>query len=312
VLPEDFEKEFKNVEIKKGFKCKNCNEIATIYKQVELYCDFCKIGEIRKLLVNEEGKKHKCPECNRELKEKSLREIYECNKCNISSLKNPENFTQSQEVDLFDLMGLDLILVSPRHLFRTPYSLHEKTALSSVVLSEDELKDFELRDADPMKVKIKNFMPNSEEEEAKELVMQTLDWAKNREIKGTNDAKKITGKYAEFKPIKLKEIKESNFPPTVSKILEGLKDGKKRGLFVLINFFRSIGMEKEDLEKRILEWNKKNEVPLKEGYVTGQLSWSYKRKPIMPPNFNSDYYKGIGLQITSEEMKMKKPVNFMI
>jgi len=311
-LPENFEEEFKNVKIKKGFKCKNCSEIATIYKQVELYCNFCKIGEIRKLLAHEEQKEHSCPVCNKKLIEKDIKEIYECHKCNLNSVKSPKNFTQSQKIDLFDLMGLDLILVSPRHLFRTPYSLHEKTSLASVVLTEEELKNFELRDADPMKVKIKNFMPNSKEEEAKELVMQTLDWVKNKEIKGTGNAKKITGKYAEFKPIKLKEIKESNFPPSVTKILEGLKDGKKRGLFVLINFFRSIGMEKEDLEKRLSDWNKKNEVSLKEGYIKGQLMWSYKRKPIMPPNFNSDYYKGIGIDVTSEEIRMKNPVAYMI
>jgi len=312
ILPENFEKEFKNVEIKKGIKCKNCNKIASVYNQVELYCDFCKIGEIRKFLVNEEKRKHKCPECNRELVEKSLREIYECTKCKINSLKNSGNFTPSQEVDLYSLMGLDLILVSPRHLFRAPYSLHEKTALASVVLDEDELKNFEIMDADPMKVKTKNFMPNSEEGEAKELVMQTLDWVKNREIKGTEDSNKITGKFAEFKPIKLKEIKESNFPPSITKILEGLKDGKKRGLFVLINFFRSVGMEKEDLEKRIFDWNKKNETPLREGYIKNQLTWSYGRKPIMPPNFNSDYYKGIGILISPEETRMKNPVNYMI
>src|SRR3989304_3467208 len=36
----------------------------------------------------------------------------------------------------------DLILVSSRHLFRMPYSLHEKTALDSVVLKPDEISEF--------------------------------------------------------------------------------------------------------------------------------------------------------------------------
>ena len=134
-LPENFEEEFKNVKIKRGYKCKTCNEVATTYTQVELYCDFCKIGETRKVLSGDAKKEYRCPECNHILKEKKLREVYECPKCHKNSLKNPENFSQSKEVDLFDLMGLDLILVSPRHLFRAPYSLHEKTALASVVLS---------------------------------------------------------------------------------------------------------------------------------------------------------------------------------
>jgi len=310
-LSEDFESEFKNAEIKKGIKCKICDEIVSVYEQIELYCSFCKIGETRKIEKGSSEKTYKCPECNRELEQKVPKEIYECHKCNIDSLKEPKNFTQTEETDLFDLMGLDLILVSPRHLFRTPYSLHEKTALASVVLTKEELKNFELKDADPMKVKIRDFMPDSVEDEAKEFVMQTLDWIKNKEIKGSKK-EKTTGKYAEFKPIKLKDLSDDDFSESIKKILKGLRDGKKRGLFVLINLFRSIGMEKQDLEKKIYDWNKRNEVPLKEGYIRAQLTWSYRRKPIMPPNFNSDYYKGIGIIPLREEIKLKNPVNYVI
>src|SRR5690606_35832989 len=94
------------------------------------------------------------------------------------------------------------------------------------------------------------------------------------------------------------------------KILEGVGDGRKRALFVLINFFRSISMDKSEMEKRIYEWNQKNEVPLKEGYIKSQLDWAYRNKLVLPPNYNKDYYKGIGVIPTEEEMKMKNPVNF--
>ena len=70
----------------------------------------------------------------------------------------------------------DLILVSSRHLFRMPYSLHEKTALSSVVLEKSEIGAFNPRDAEAFKVKIRSFMPESRENEAKELLIQALDW----------------------------------------------------------------------------------------------------------------------------------------
>ena len=60
----------------------------------------------------------------------------------------------------------DMILVSPRHLFRAPYSLHEKTALASVVLNKEDLKNFHPRDADPMKVVVRNFIPDSKEGDA--------------------------------------------------------------------------------------------------------------------------------------------------
>jgi hypothetical protein len=95
-------------------------------------------------------------------------------------------------------MGLDLVMVSPRHLFRMPYSLHEKTSLASVVLSEDELESFDLKDADPLKVKIKNFIPNSEEDEASTLVRESLDWAKQNQIYSGNSKEILKGKYSDL------------------------------------------------------------------------------------------------------------------
>ena len=201
----------------------------------------------------------------------------------------------------------DIILVSPRHLFRMPYSLHEKTALASVVIDKDKILDFQLTDADPLKAKIKDFMLDCKEGEASELLMQALDWYKeyNKEEK----EKKFE---SDFQPIKLEKLSDINFPPCVQKILQGVSDGKKRALFVLINLFRSIGMEKEELEKRIDEWNKKNETPLKQGYIKSQLTWSYRKKPIMPPNCK-EFYQGIGVCQPDDFCKLiKNPVNYTI
>ena len=52
------------------------------------------------------------------------------------------------------IAALDLVLVAPRHLFRMPYSLHEKTALASIVLDRISLASFSPRDADPMTVRM--------------------------------------------------------------------------------------------------------------------------------------------------------------
>jgi hypothetical protein len=71
-------------------------------------------------------------------------------------------------------------------------------------------------------------------------------------------------------------------------------------------------MEKDEIEKRILDWNKKNKPPLKEGYLKSQLIWSYRNKPIPPPNFDKDYYKGIGVIPTEEELRLKNPVNYIL
>jgi hypothetical protein len=202
----------------------------------------------------------------------------------------------------------DMILVSPRHLFRTPYSLHEKTSLSSVVLTLEELKAFSPRDADPFKVKVRNFIPDSAEGEASRLLMQALDWHKEN---NPNEEESKNYEAKTYKPIKLEKISDEYFPPSIKKILQGLSDGRKRALFVLLNLFRSIGMERDELEKRIYEWNNKNAVSLKEGYIKSQILWSYRNKIVPPPNYDKDYYKGIGVIPTEEEMRYKNPVNYV-
>ena len=311
ILPEDFYEQFKGVDIKKGIKCNKCDEIAEEYILTDLFCPNCNIGEQRKL-TKDDKKEFKCPNCPRKFIIKNSKEYFECNRCNINSNQGKHNFSQTIETDIFEVMGLDLILVSPRHLFRMPYSLHEKTSLASVVIDPEKVLDFQLPDANAMRAKPKEFMPNSEEGEAKELVMQAMDWDRETKISRGEQKEKITGKYADFKPIKLDNLSESSFPPCVQKILKGVKDGKKRSLFILINLFRSVGMDKEKLEKQIEDWNKKNEVPLKQGYIKSQLSWSYRKKPIMPQNCK-EFYQGIGVCQPDDYCKrIKNPVNYTI
>lgn len=145
----------------------------------------------------------------------------------ITELTKPNRYVRDFQAS--EAVVPDLILVSPRHLFRMPYSLHEKTALASVVLKPEteEIRKFQPKDADPFKIEIKNFMPDSKEGEAAELLREALDWykTKNPEEKSSQETE---GK--EFKPIILKEISEKNFPPSIKKILEGMKgDGRKKG-----------------------------------------------------------------------------------
>lgn len=222
----------------------------------------------------------------------------------ISALSRPNKYVTDFEAPK-EVMP-DLVLVSPRHLFRAPYSLHEKTALASVVINKNKIDEFEMIDADPMKVKVKEFLPDAKEGEAKELIIQALDWYKD------HSEEKKPKKDFTFKPIKLDKISEEFFPPSIQKILKGVNDGKKRALFILINLFRSLGMEKEELEERIYAWNKKNKPPLKTGYIKSQLMWSYRNKIVLPPNYEKDYYKGIGVEPTPEELRFKNPVTWVV
>ncbi|MFH1325479.1 MAG: hypothetical protein ABIH49_01760 [archaeon] len=304
-LPEDFYKQFRDVKIKKGMQCRECKEIASEINLIDYFCPSCRREESKR---NPEKNDYRCPDCNISFEIKNEKIVYECKKCKTSSLENSENFSRSVEVDLFDLMGLDLILVSPRHLFRMPYSLHEKTGLSSIPFPPEKIREFDLKDAEPMKIlkdEIKNFSPVPEKDEASELLMQALDWGKEYIAEKTE-------KNFDFKPIKLDNLSESFLPPSIRKILLGVDDGRKRALFVLINLFRSLGMENEEFEKRIYEWNKKNKIPLKDGYVKAQISWSYRNKIVPPPNFDKDYYRGIGIVPTEEELRSKNPVNYVI
>jgi hypothetical protein len=203
----------------------------------------------------------------------------------------------------------DLVLIAPRHLFRAPYSLHEKTALASAVISKAELADFHPRSADPFKINFRNFAPDCREGEATELLMQALDWCRDNSF----DEKKQSLPERQFAPVSVDlSMADRLFPPSIKKILEGIKDGKKRALFILINFFRSLGTEKQELEKQIDGWNKKNPEPLHESYIKAQLAWSYRNKVSPPPNYDKDYYKGIGVIPTQEEMKFKNPVNYVL
>lgn len=303
ILPEDFHAQFKDVEIKKGIKCNKCKEIANEYDLIKYFCPKCRREEVKKTT---QRKDFRCPECTVVFEIKDDKKIYECKKCEISSERNPRDFSRTVETDVFELMGLDLILVSPRHLFRMPYSLHEKTSLASAVITEEELKNFQPKDADAMTIKARNFLPNSREGEATELVIQALDWHKE------NFREPKEAKQTDFKPVKIDKFSDSFLPPSIQKILLGIGDGRKRALFILANLFNSIGMEKDEIEKRILDWNKKNKIPLKSGYIKAQLAWMSRNKTVPPPNFDKDYYRAIGVVPTDEELKLRNPINYVM
>ena len=87
------------------------------------------------------------------------------------------------------------------------------------------------------------------------------------------------------------------FPPCIKLILNGLEDGRKRALFILINYFTSIGWDYDAIEKRLREWNAKNREPLREVYLLGQLRYHKQvHKKILPPNCDNEMYMlGIGV-----------------
>lgn len=218
-----------------------------------------------------------------------------------------------------EFMKIDTILISSRHMFRAPYSLHEKSGLVSIPVDADNLLGFNKELAKPENIRvIKPFIDYSKikKQEATNLLVQALDWDSKNKSREQKDIKKTTS-YEEIKDT----IPEKFFPPCMLSGLNGLEDGKKRFLFILINHLRNLGWNHEQIEKRVREWNKKNPEPLREGYVLSQLAWHKRQKQkILPPNCPhasdsqaTNYYKN--LQICDPDslcLKVKNPVNYAI
>jgi len=64
-------------------------------------------------------------------------------------------------------------------------------------------------------------------------------------------------------------------------------------LFILINFYRTVGYSWNEIESKIWQWNERNNEALEESYVKTQLRWHRNRdEDVPPPNYDADgYYK---------------------
>jgi DNA primase catalytic subunit len=304
--------------LKKGIRCERCKNMSEKAELILFSCQGCKAKMENLTSSFERKRKIRCPNCQKEMTELSRDTLYRCDNCKLDSRKNPDNFNEGFEhVDVFEVLGLDVILVSPRHLFRMPYSLHEKTALASVVVPFEKLLEFDMiRDADPFKARPVNFLPDSEPGEASELLRRALEFVPpettmEKKMQASSENNNFGNK--KFNDITIKNLTPDLYPPTIKKILEGMKsDGRKRGLFILLSFLKSLKLSDSEIESQVTAWNAKNYEPLKSGYVKSQLAWYSKSKPKLPPNFDKSYYKEIGINPTSEEMAVKNPVSWVI
>jgi hypothetical protein len=175
-----------------------------------------------------------------------------------------------------------------RHLFRMPYSLHSKTWLVSIPVRREMLYKFDTDLAKPEKVKINaDFLLNFKGE-ADQLILAALDW-KAKQPKQIIRETRI--------PRTRNPVPETYFPPCIKQILNGLKDGKKRSLFTLLTFLKTVNWPDDEIESRIKEWNLKNISPLPERLINTQIKWHLRQiRNLMPPNSDSDlFYKSIGI-----------------
>lgn len=237
----------------------------------------------------------------------TLDEISKSTQKTLLELKENNNFNP------FSILEIDAILISNRHMFRAPYSLNEKKGLISIPILPERINNFKLSQAKPENVKTDTkFLDYSKvnSADATQLIVQAFDWSSRRpkekvEVKKTTDYQ-----------IPKMAIKEDLFPPCVLSILKGLKeDGRKRSVFILINFLKQMGWSLEDIEKLLLEWNQRNYQPLQEGYIRSQINWHKRQNQnILPPNCdNPSYYKSLALCNNKDPLcnKIRNPVNYV-
>ncbi|MEM4259461.1 MAG: hypothetical protein QXS38_01715, partial [Candidatus Pacearchaeota archaeon] len=286
------EEDIKNLTVRTNLKrediveilCPECGKPMRKEKLVSYRCKLCKSEKKLKKSVIAKKRVIKCDIDDSPAELIGEEDIFECSLCGISNKKI--EFKEGEKISREGRMSIDryredvredvkesirgnpdLVLVAPRHLFRMPYSLHEKTALASVVIEKEQIDNFSPRDADPLKVKIVDFLPNNEPNEARQLLSEALEWKSN--MKRTEE--NISKKYEDYEKIEIKGVTEEMFPKPIKKLLAGrLKDGKKRGLFILITFLRCLNFPPEYINYKIREWNNLNEPPLKEGYIKSQ------------------------------------------
>src|SRR3989344_6054220 len=117
--------------------CKKCGRKALQGIIVNLHCPICEF-QINRRDAKTSKRKLKCINtgCAGILESGEEKNYWYCEYCkedeqskaNLNSEVNPEYFEKLRGENAEAIAKLDLVLVAPRHLFRMPYSLHEKTS----------------------------------------------------------------------------------------------------------------------------------------------------------------------------------------
>ena len=197
-------------------------------------------------------------------------------------------------------LEIDTLLISSRHLYRMPYSFHEKSQLISVPIDINNILKFKKEFAKPENVKVEHSFLDRDVKsaDAETLLRNAFDFKPGASTieEEVERKKKIDEKQRAYS-LPEKAIGEENFPPCIKIILKGLEDGRKRSTFILINFLASCGWDYGMIEKRLMEWNEQNHEPLRPQYILGQLRYAKQGKEILPPPNcgNLAYYKGFSV-----------------
>lgn len=266
-----------------------------------------------------------CPKCDQ--KYQIEQDYVQCEKCHIlmekietkNTLCSCGSNTSTLHFEPSTIIEIDTILISSRHLYRMPYSLHEKSGLVSIPIEPKNVLTFEKSTAKPENIPLittqsPTFIPrhNITAQSARYLLTQALDFKVKEEFAIEKKSLKKSPPYNEL--IIQSPITEEFFPPCIKRLLTGVEDGKKRGIFILTNYLGKIGWNKNDIEEFLANWNKeKNPQPLREVYLKSQLHHFIPNERL-PPNCNNEgYYKSLNLcHPDSFCAKIKNPANYTL
>ncbi len=241
--------------------------------------------------------------------------------------KKISELMKNNRFDPFELLKIDTVLISSRHMYRMPYSFNEKSGLVSIPISPKKILDFDKSMASPEKVVVEHdFLPrkNIKSGEASKLLLQAFDY--HLPEKKLIEAPKSLRQKEDFS-VPLSAVPEQYFPPCIQNISKGLQDGRKRAAFVLINFLSSLGWNYEQVEAYLKSWNARNAEPLREQYYLGQLKYhQQQKKQALPPNCANkaymagmnackpDQFCGANTEPGSEGFspRIKNPVNYAL
>jgi hypothetical protein len=258
-----------------------------------------------------------CPKCESSIR--SNEKFMQCPKCKILMERKDAkkavckcgSDSYEEKLDLGQIVAIDTVLISSRHLYRMPYSLHEKSGLVSVPFDIKHILRFEKEEARPSKFEPFCFLDrNIKESEARMLFEKAFEFGAGK--KDRDDYKDFVRKEYVVEGVfaDAEAVPEAFFPPCIQKISKGVEDGKKRALFIMINFLASCSWPYDKIEEYVNKWNSLNKPDrLRDTYITGQLRY-YKaqKKALPPPNCDNRAYM-IDTQFCNPDELCKKIKN---
>lgn len=292
---------FPENELYKSF-CYSCKKIIKEQKnKIEFICLHCESKEEG----TEEERYRICKKCSMIMKRLETSMQLYCPYCRSTHI--------GEELDISSLMQIDTVLISSRHLYRMPYSLHESSGLCSLPLNPEKILEFEKVMAQPEKVSASfSFLssPHLVSGEGEQLLYDAFDFIPEKDKKEDFEVKKYDKSEEE---IQQEAIPPEFFPPCIKSGFDGLRDGKKRFLFIALNFLLSCGYNFTAIDIMFKEWNKKNPEQLREVFLKGQQRYAQQtKKRLPPPNCdNKGYYADIGIcKPDNICAKIKNPVQY--